>query len=296
MASQFIFENYPLTPLELVAIRMPLAGILLFLIFRPIPPLTGLLSFGLFSVIGLWLVQFTYFLTIDTSDAATATLFQFLALPMIAVYEIGASRTRATFAGVAAVLLASLGTAELAAGTSNGSLALIIAPVALIAGLVSAASAAYYTIRSKNLIPAYGSVKLTTWGLLIGSTVAVPAGALSSASRVSPGAGTVELVALVLFVVIFGTLTTFLLYFKGLERITPTEAGITSAMEPITAAVLSFFLLHVALSPFQYLGGFLIMAAVALIVLRSNSADRWKKEDAPYRRKNEGEIDRYGNN
>ena len=73
---------------------------------------------------------------------------------------------------------------------------------------------------------------------------------------------------LVAFVVLFGTLLAFLLYFKGLERISPTEAGIAAALEPITAAVVSFFVLHVVLTPFQYLGGLLIIGAVAMIVLR----------------------------
>jgi drug/metabolite transporter (DMT)-like permease len=40
-------------------------------------------------------------------------------------------------------------------------------------------------------------------------------------------------------------------------------------MEPITAAVVSFLVLHVVLTPFQYLGGLLIIGSVAIIVLRA---------------------------
>lgn len=270
VAAQFIFQAYSLSPLVLVAVRMPLAGLILLVLFRPARPRTGLLIFAAFSVVGLWLVQFTYFLTIATSNAATGTLFQFVALPMIAAYEIASSKTRATLPGVAAVAVAFVGTAELAAGGPGGSLTLLVTPEALVSGLVSAASAAYYIIQSKSLIAAYGSVSVTTWGLLFGSVVAIPAGLIPIPEDFPSmaGGGTAELVGLVLFVVIFGTLTTFLLYFRGLERITPTEAGIAGAMEPITAAVVSFFVLHVVLTPFQYVGGVMIIAAVALISLR----------------------------
>jgi drug/metabolite transporter (DMT)-like permease len=270
VAAQFIFDSYSFPPLALVAIRMPIAGIILYVIFRPARPKTRLGAFIAFSVVGLWVVQYTYFLTIASSNAATGTLLQFLSLPMIAAYEILVSKARASAAGVVAVAMATIGTAELVAGRSNASIALLITPIALVAGLLTAASAAYYTIASKSLLRTYGSTTVTTWGLLFGSAVAIPAGSLPLSGYSVPVAagGSFELLVLVAFVVLFGTLLAFLLYFKGLERISPTEAGIAAALEPITAAVVSFFVLHVVLTPFQYLGGLLIIGAVAMIVLR----------------------------
>lgn len=274
VASQFVFNTYSLPPLGLVAIRMPVAGLILFAIFRSARPRARLGAFLAFSVAGLWLVQYTYLLTIASSNAATATLFQFVSLPMIAAFEILARRTRATAVGIAAVALATLGTAELAAGASNGTLALIISPLALVAGLVSAVAAAYYTIASKSLLKVYGSMRVATWGFLFGSLFALPAGYLPlSRYSVPPAAGgTGELILLLAFILVFGTITSFLLYFKGLERISPTEAGISAAMEPITAAIVSFFVLHVVLTPFQYLGGILIIGAVAIIIVRGRLA------------------------
>jgi drug/metabolite transporter (DMT)-like permease len=271
VAAQFIFEAYSFPPLALVAIRMPLAGVILYVVFRPARPRARLGAFLVFSVVGLWVVQYTYFLTIASSNAATATLLQFLALPMIAAFEILASKTRATAMVLAADAVATIGTAELAAGRPNGSLALLITPLALVAGLLTAGSAAYYTIASKSLLKRYGSVTVTTWGFFFGSAVALPAGYLPLSGYAIPEApgGPLELLALVLFVVVCGTLLSFLLYFKGLEKITPTEAGISAAMEPITAAVVSFLVLHVVLTPFQYLGGLLIIGAVAIIVFRA---------------------------
>jgi len=270
VATQVVFETYSFPPLGLVAIRMSLAGLILYAVFRPARPKGRLAAFVMFSVVGLWLVQLAYFLTIDSSNAATATLLQFLALPIIAAYEILSSKARVTVAGVLAVVLATVGTAELVAGRSDASVALLITPVALIAGLLTAATTAYYILASKPLLKAYGSMTVTTWGLLFGSFLAIPAGSvpLSDYSIPAASGGIPELLALVAFIVVFGTLLSFLLYFKGLEKITPTEAGITAAMEPIVAAAVSFFLLHVVLTPFQYLGGILIIGAVAIIALK----------------------------
>jgi drug/metabolite transporter (DMT)-like permease len=271
VASQFLFDAYHFPPLLLVAIRMPISGFILFLVFRPARPRTKLRSFALFSVIGLWVVQVSYFLAIAYSNAATGTLLQFLSLPMIAVYDIAASKMRVTPFGVMAVIMATVGTAELAAGRPNGSLGLLITPAALAAGLLAAGTAAYYTIASKPLLAETGSATLTSWGMMFGSLLAVPAGIPELASYSVPrtGGGLIELILLIAFVVVFGTTLTFFLYFRGLERITPTEAGISAAMEPITASVVSFLVLRVVLSPFQYLGALLIIGAVAIIVLRS---------------------------
>jgi drug/metabolite transporter (DMT)-like permease len=269
VASQFIFQTYSFPPLALVAIRMPVAGLILYAIFRPARPKARFSAFILFSVVGLWVVQYTYLLTIASSNAATGTLFQFLSLPMIAAFEILASKARATPALVVAVAIATLGTAELVAGTSTGALALLVSPLAIAAGLISAATAAYYIIASKPLLKAYGSVTVTAWGLMVGSLVATPVGLVPLSRYALPvGSGYGELLLLLSLVVVLGTVLSFLLYFKGLETISPTEAGIAAAMEPITAAVVSFLVLHVILTPFQYLGAALIFASVAIIIMK----------------------------
>lgn len=271
VAAQVILDNFLVPPEAVIAIRMPVAGLILYVIFRPSRPkqLLGALLF--FSFCGLWLAQVTYFVSIAYSNAATGSLLSFLCLPMIATYEYLTRKARVTISGLLAVIVAMVGTVELVAGQSNGSIAFVINPIAVVAGLGAAVTSAYYIIASKRLLDAFGTVRLTTWGFLFGSIAAFPVGipSLHGYSIPAVDGGPLVLLALVGFVVIGGSLLSFLLYFKGLEKITPTEAGIVAALEPIIAAVVSYVLLDVVLTPLQYLGGVLIVGAVAIIVLKA---------------------------
>ena len=79
--------------------------------------------------------------------------------------------------------------------------------------------------------------------------------------------GPAIVVALVAFVVIFGTILAFGLYMVGL---TPSGDGngIAASFEPIVASVAAYVFLGVRLDPVQYLGGALILVAVVLIASR----------------------------
>lgn len=271
VAVQVVLDNFDVPPEAVIATRMPVAGLILYAIFRPARPKELLGTFLVFAFCGLWMAQITYFVSIAYSNAATGSLLSFLCLPMIAGYEYLRGQARVTVSGLLAVAIAMIGATELVAGQANGSLALVISPIAVAGGLGAAAASAYYIIASKRLLKAFGTVRVTTWGFLFGSFAAFPVGIPSLSGYRVPAVygGLPVLLALVCFVIVGGSLTSFLLYFKGLEHITPTEAGIISAMEPIIAAVASYFLLRVVLTPWQYFGGVLIVGAVAIIVLKA---------------------------
>jgi drug/metabolite transporter (DMT)-like permease len=74
-------------------------------------------------------------------------------------------------------------------------------------------------------------------------------------------------ILLIAFVVIFGTLLAFGLTFSGVAHITSTEASIAVAVEPITATLAAFWLLHVALTIQQYIGAACILIAVVILSL-----------------------------
>ncbi len=271
VAVQVVLDNFKVPPEALIAIRMPVAGLILYVIFKPARPKELLGTFLVFSFCGLWMAQITYFISIAYSNAATGSLLSFLCMPMIAAYEYARRQAKVTVSGLLAVVIAMIGTTELVAGQANGSLALAISPVALAGGLGAAAASAYYIIASKRLLKAFGTVRVTTWGFLFGSLAAFPVGipSLSGYSVPAVDGGLPVLLMLAGFVIIGGSLTSFLLYFRGLEHITPTEAGIISAIEPIIAAIASYLLLGVILTPLQYFGGVLIVGAVAIIVLKA---------------------------
>jgi drug/metabolite transporter (DMT)-like permease len=146
----------------------------------------------------------------------------------------------------------------------NGrTLSLHVTLLGLIFGTLCAVGAAFYTLYSKKLTNLYGSWTITTWGFIIAGIVSLPIGSFSLFQE----RFTLTILFLVLFVTIFGTILAYGLYVKSLEQLTGTEASITATGEPIMASIASYFLLGVLLSPFQYLGGALIL--IAIFFLRS---------------------------
>ncbi len=79
-------------------------------------------------------------------------------------------------------------------------------------------------------------------------------------------------VALVVFVVLFGTLLAFGLTFSSLTYVSPMEASIVITVEPITAALALLVFFHVPLLWQQYFGGICILLAVVILSLEGKRA------------------------
>ena len=87
-ASQALFQTYNFPVLGLSNIRLVVGGLLLLVFLRPSRPqskdLRILVTIGIFGFVGS---QISYLVAIQNSNAPTATLLQFLFLPMVAAYE-----------------------------------------------------------------------------------------------------------------------------------------------------------------------------------------------------------------
>jgi drug/metabolite transporter (DMT)-like permease len=263
-AAQVLLQRYGVPAAWLVTARMLGAGVILWLVLRPPFPRAHLAAFLAFSLLGLAAVQLTYFLAIADTNAPTATFLQYLGLPLIAVVEMARGPSRRGGRRVLAVALALVGTALLVLGGAHG---LKVEAAGLVFGLLSAVTMAYYTLASVPLVQRYGSWTATTWGFLVGGAAMAlwdPPWALPASLLSRPAAA-----FLLAFVVLFGTLAAFGLYLASLQHIPATEAGVAATLEPVSAALAAFVLLHVALRPGQYLGGALIVAAVLLLRLSS---------------------------
>lgn len=269
-AAQLLFQRDGVAPATLTAVRMLVSGGLLYACLRPPPPRRHRWQLLLFSLFGLAAVQFTFFAAVEATGAATAMLLQFLYLPAVALWE-GLTRRR-----LAAVVLALAGTLALIGGTGR----LLVSDAGLAWALASAAAAAVYMLSSRRLVLEYGSWPVTTWGLLIGGLATLPALLAPGAWHIAPGASPVAVTALVAFVILCGTLLAFGLYLTSLGRIGATAAAVATTLEPLTAAVISTVALHAALTPTQYLGGALILAA---IVWLGRPADPDRRRHSPDR-------------
>jgi len=280
IAAQALFQIYKFPVLGLVTIRMIVAGLLLLVAFRPSLPTRPLLPLIALAVFGYIGSQLTYLEAIQYSNAATATLLQFLFLPIVASYEALSGHIQWSRRWTLTMIMAGTGTFLLIGGFS---LHVLVTPLGLVFGLLAALGGAYYTLGSAPFVRDRGSWWITTWGFLIGGLLTLPVGAASLISYSFPTT-TVSMVAvlfLVGFVIVVGTMLAFGLYLSGLQRLSATEIGIASSAEPIVSAGAAYALLGVVLTTPQYVGGALILAAVLLLASRRLDSRNRDSSSAP---------------
>jgi len=195
---------------------------------------------------------------------------------MVAGYEALTGSLRWTRRWTLTLFLAVLGTLLLIVGTN---FQILVTPIGLVFGLLAAVSGAYYNLGSRNYVRTYGAWWTTSWGFAIGGLVSFPFGILSLGGYMLPATigGITEVLFLVGFVTVFGTLLAFSLYISGLEHLSATETGIASSSEPIMSAVASYIFLGLVLTLTQYVGGALIILAVILVATRRGQSSTRSK-------------------
>ena len=263
-AAQALFQEYRFPVNGLVAIRMLVSGTALMLIIRPARPPRNWARLLALAVVGYAGSQFFYLLAIQSSNAPTATLLQFLFLPIVASYEAMTGWFRWSNRWTLTIILAIIGTFFLVVGES---FKVLITPVSLAAGLLAALSGAYYTLGSREYVRKQGSWWITSYGFTIGGLLTLPFG-VSSLWNYQLQATSTDAFGfwlLLLFVIFFGTLLAFGLYISGLKHLTATETGVASSLEPIVSALAGYAFLGIILTPAQYFGGALIVLAVVLV-------------------------------
>lgn len=272
-SAQALFGLYHFPVLGLVSVRLLASSFLVLAVLgrRGRPSFTS--GFLGISILGIAGSQLTYLESIRYANAVTATLLQFLFLPMVAAYEGLRGQIAWSWAWSATLGMATLGTLLLVANPGAGSFGVLLTPLGVVFGLLSAVSGAYYSIAGGRLVKQYGTWPLTAWGFLVGGIVTLPFGLVdfvgySFPTALGPAAGLVGLVA---YIVVGGTLLGYGLYLFALRHLLATEAGVAASAEPIVAGAATYLFLGVVLSPTQYLGGALIVVAVGLLGLRRPS-------------------------
>lgn len=264
--AQYLFQEHDFSVEWLVVIRLLVAGILLlmfplikgnhrlWLIWRERP-----FSLIFFGIIGLLGVQYTYFAAIATSNAATATLLQYLAPSLIVVYIALKLKVLPNSRQVTAVVLALLGTFLLV--THGNFNALSISGVALFWGIASAFALAFYTLQPIKLLKQYGSTVVVGWGMIIGG---VGMSFIHPPWNVEGMISPISLLA-VSFVIIFGTLIAFFCYLESLKYLKATETSLLACAEPLSAALLAVLWLNVPFGITEWLGALCIITTIVIL-------------------------------
>lgn len=266
--TQFLFHVQGLSPEWLVTIRMLSAGTLLLLpsarynireifdIWRSAISRRQLL---IFSILGMMLMQYSYFVAIQVSNAATATILQYLAPAMIAVYSTIRTHRLPTRIETLAITLAIVGTFFLV--TKGDIHTLVLSPIALAWGLFCGLTLAFYTVYPSFYLIRWPSNLLLGWSMLLGGITMIPIG--------QPwhfvGEPTLLSLAGIIYVVIFGTIIPFYAFLESIKYVSPQTASTLASTEALVVVLLSITLLALPFTVFDWLGTACIISTVILL-------------------------------
>lgn len=268
--AQFLFEQKGFDPAWLVCWRMLLAGSILvvfsmtqkakdtFLIWKKPKDYLQLL---LFAILGMVAVQFTYFYSISLSNAATATVLQYIGPLLVVAFYALKHRRWPLMAEYASLALALVGTFLL---VTHGSFEqLVISEEALFWGILSALALAFYTIYPVGLLKTFSPATVTGWGMLVGGLI------FSLVAKPLEVQGIWDLEAWLAFgfIVLFGSVVAFYLFLTSVTIIGATTASLLCSVEPLAAAGVAVVWLGVYFGAMDWLGTLCILVTIVLLTL-----------------------------
>lgn len=279
VCAQYIMQNSQIASPFLTMIRLLFAGLILLMfscfhnekIFRILQNRQDILRLLFFSLLGALPVQLTFLMTVERSNAATATVLQFLSPTIIVGWF---ALTRKAWPGplvLVAIMTSLIGTFLLV--THGNPATLSISPSALYWGIISAFAGAFYTTYPSTLIARYGTLPIVGWSMLLGGMILLPFHSSPSSNIVLNS----HLLLAFFYLVVIGTALTFSLYLHGAQLTGGTKASILGCAEPLSSALLSLLLLGITFSLPDWLGTLLILSSVILIALDSRRRIRQVK-------------------
>ncbi|WP_373522507.1 DMT family transporter [Aquiflexum sp.] len=279
--AQYLFEHKQIDPAWLVSWRMLLAGgiLMLFAIFRKNSDAFQIwrkpwdaVQLVLFSIFGMGAVQFSYFYSISFSNAATATVLQYIGPVFVVGFYAIKNKRWPILVEYAALILALTGTFLL---VTHGSFhQLVISEKAVFWGIFSAVSLAFYTIFPVQLLQRYSSVTVTGWAMIIGGLLI----SLYSKPWEVSGIWNIGTWLAFAFIIIFGTVIAFTIFLSSLNIIGAQTASLLCSVEPLSATLAAVFWLNVAFLEMDWLGTFLILITVALLTLSKKPVEKKQSE------------------
>jgi drug/metabolite transporter (DMT)-like permease len=218
--------------------------------------------FAVFGVAGLAMVHFTYFKTISLTNVATAILLEYLAPVIVLILGVVFFRHKFTWALPAGVTLSIAGSALVVGAFGGGGL--VVSTQGILWGLSSAVFFAAYSLMGTYAATRFSPYTTLVWGLGFASLFWL---VLLGPSAVFSVFFDVKTAAAVLFMAVVSTVIPFAAFLTALRHIAPTNATVTSTIEPFIAGIGALLLFGESLSVTQLLGGVLVVLAIIVVQL-----------------------------
>ena len=260
---EYFFTHYTVSSGWITSMRLLVAGSLVLILsaFQLRRKLVDIwrdkknyLPFLAYAILGIFSVQFFFYLCVEYSNATTATILQFISPVFILFYNRMVYKKKASLSAILYVLVAMLGVFLMA---TRGDLSqLSMTPLALITGLLSAVGVMFNVILPQPFAKRYGFIPTVGWGMIIAGLFS---NLLHPVYRITFQLDIVS-VLICLTIAVFGTAFAFFISMKAVFLVSPLVVSVVSASEPLSSALLSVFFLGLVMD------GFLALSMVLIIV------------------------------
>jgi drug/metabolite transporter (DMT)-like permease len=224
-----------------------------------------------FGVGGLAFVQWFYFLAIHRLDIGVALLIEYLAPLLVALWARFAQHEQVRRRIWAALALALAGLGLIVDVFGGGER---LSTAGIVFALAGAVAYATYVLLAEHAVGDRDAVSLLGFGFLFASVfwaILVPWWSFvpQTLTRSTSLHGHLHALhlpvwALVLWMVLLGTIVPFFLLVSALRHVTATRAGIVAMLEPVAGALVAWFWLAEALGGVQLAGALVVLAAILL--------------------------------
>ncbi len=271
--SDFLFKHHNIDIDWYVTARLVISGIFLLIMYKMMQPKRSIFSVFqdrrmlgkllIFSILGMLVVQYAYMASINTGNAAIATLLQYIAPVYIIVWFVLRGVAKLTLFDVLAIVMTLVGTFLL---LTNGSFSnLVVNPASLFWGILAGVALAFYTIYPSDLLNRFGSILIVGWAMLISG---IAMNLRHPIWHVNISNWELSTILFLLFGIIGGTALAFYFFIDSLQYISAKETTLFGTVEPVVAVIASSLWLHVAFKSFQIVGIVLIMILILLLSLK----------------------------
>ena len=273
----YLFLNKNVTTPWLIPYRLILAGFLLLgylyykkgsKIFDVLKNPKDLFQIVLFGFIGMLGTQYTYFSAIQFSNAAIATVLTYFGPTLVLIYMCLREKRKPLKYEIVSICLSSFGVFLLA--THGDITSLQISFKALIWGILSALSVVFYTVQPESLLKKYGASIVVAWGMMIGGIFIA---FVTKPWNISVTFDFITFLVLML-IIVFGTITAFILYLTGVNIIGPTKASIIACIEPVAATICATLFLGVTFDFLDVIGFLCIISTIFIVAYFDKKAKK----------------------
>ena len=222
-----------------------------------------LIGYGFF---GVAMTQFLYFVAIKRIEVGVALIIEYTAPIFVALYVRFVMKKEVSKRVWFSLLLALIGLSLITQVWTGSKLD----PFGVLCAFGAAIALAIYFIGGEPLAAKRDSIALTTLSMGVGAIFwmivqpwwTLPWSLLSNPVTLPHSLGTIPLAIIIGYIIFFGTVMPFWLYFIAFKYLDSKKAAIFGLLEPVGASIVALFLLGESFIGIQILGGALVLIGV----------------------------------